>query len=134
MTRCIPVHGKIHHKHYLHSCRHCDSNKVKTLPVCDMGYLVVGLWLQIPLEVIWLTKGIFVFAPSLWCYKSLQSLAHHFVVFIHHVICNILISVTLKMTVFWNLQPAVWCNCTDLPDCMASHSIIIFVMKLIRRL
>jgi hypothetical protein len=98
-----------------------------------MGYLIEGLWLQIPLEVIWVTKGIFVFALSLWCYKPVQSLAHHFVAFMLHVIFNILISVTLKMTVSWNMQPAVWCNCTDLPDCMVSHSIIIFVMKLICR-
>jgi hypothetical protein len=105
MTKCILVHGKIHHKHYLHSSRLCDSNKVKTLPICIMGYLVEGLWLQILLEVIWATKKIFVFALSLWCCKPVQSMAHHFVAFMHLVRFNILMSVTLKMTVFLNLQP-----------------------------
>ena len=78
-------------------------------------------------------KVIFVFALSLWCYKPVQSMAHHFMAFMHHVIFNILMSVTLKKNVFWNLQPAVWYSCTDLPDCMASHPRFIFVMKLLCR-
>ena len=106
---------------------------MKTLPVYFMGYLVKGLWLQIHLSVLWATKKLFVFAPSLWCYKPVQSMAHHFVAFMHHVRFNILISVTMKTSVFWNLQPAVWYSCTDLPDCMASHSRFIFVMKLLCR-
>lgn len=98
-----------------------------------MGYLVEALWLQIPLSVIWATKKVFVFALSLWCYKPVQSMAHHFVAFMHHARFNILISVTLKKTVFWNLQPATWYSCTDLRDCMASHPRFIFVMKLLCR-
>jgi hypothetical protein len=106
---------------------------VKTLPVYIMGYLVAGLWLQITLSVICATKKIFVCALSLWCYKPVQSMAHHFVAFTHHVRFNILKSVTLKKTVVWNLQPAVWYSCTDLPDCMASHPRFIFVVKLLCR-
>jgi len=106
---------------------------VKTLPVYITGYLVAGLWLQIPLSVTCATKKIFVFALSLWCYKTVQSMAHHFIAFMHHVKFNILKSVTLKKAVFWNLQPAVWYSCTDLPDCMASHPRFIFVMKLLCR-
>jgi len=94
-----------------------------------MGYLVEALWLQIPISVIWTTKKVFVFALSLWCYKPVQSMAHHFVAFMHHVRFNILMSVTLKKTVFWNLQPAVWYSCTDLQDCMATHPRFIFVMN-----
>jgi hypothetical protein len=64
---------------------------------------------------------------------SQSSLAHHFVAFMHHVRFNILMSVTLKKTVIWNLQPAVGYSCTDLRYCMASHPRFIFVMKLLCR-
>ena len=84
-------------------------------------------------SVIWATKKIFVFALSVWGYKLVQSMAHHFVAFMHHARFNILVSVTLKKTVFWNLQPAVWYSCTDMPDCVASHPRFIFVMKLFCR-
>jgi hypothetical protein len=55
--------------------------------------------------VIWVTKKMFISALSHWCYKPVQSMAYHSVFFMHHVRSNVLISVTLKMTVFWNLQP-----------------------------